>query len=234
MRRWLTRFTAHSELFALFAVGVATALFHLSRLYFAPRQWAIFYLLLIALIARISSTRAAIIAAVLSFLAWDYYFIEPFRSVIPADPKDWIGLLGFLFVGIIIGVQTGHLREREETALARARETALLNRLSASMVSISSTQEMVDTILQSICDSIDIHEAILFRDDQGSNGLTPWKLPAEAEYTYRSGNPGAFSLGGRASADHRISFTTPAAEVVGAFLAVSRERVGNYRPGERQ
>ena len=166
---------------AVASVSVATALFYRSGNYFESRHLGIFYILLIAFVALRYTTSAAVFTAILSYCALDYYFIPPLFSLYPIEFKDLTSMIGFLVVGVVVGVQTGQMRQREMTALARERETALLNRLSASLVSISSRQEMVDTVLQSICESVGVSDAILFLHEQAEGALLPWRLPQVRE-----------------------------------------------------
>jgi len=177
MRRFFRQFTQHGEIFAFVTVCAATTIFLIARNYLDPKRWAIFYLLLISLIARAYGTRAALIAAIASFMAWNYYFDIPPGTIYATNLSDWITLVAFLIVGIIIGVQTGQMREREATAIARERETALLNRLSTSLVSISSTQVMVDTMLLGLCERVDTSDAILFIHENKNGEFIPWRLP---------------------------------------------------------
>ncbi len=86
----------------------------------------------------------ALLAAGLAFLAWNFFFIPPYDTFRVADPRDWLMLAIFLVVGILMGWQTGRLRERENEARARERETARLNRFSARLVSDASPSDVAD------------------------------------------------------------------------------------------
>lgn len=150
MRFSFPRWDRHGYLFAIACVAVATALFLFGRDYFAKGQWALLYLLLVVFVASVVGFRASLVAAVLSFLVWNFFFLPPYHTFVVHDPKDWLSLVVFLIVGIVMGLQTARMREREAEARAREQETALLNRLSASLVSMSSTRAMVDVLLQEV------------------------------------------------------------------------------------
>ena len=175
MRRFLKRLTEHGELTALVTVIAVTAIINLVRPFFDLKRWSFCYLLIITLIGRAYGVRAAVVAAVLSFFAWNYFFDVPFGTLYMNGIQDWVTLCGFLFVGLFIGIRTGQMREKEATAIARERETAMLNRLSTSLVSISSTEAMVDTMLQGICENVDTQEAILFVHDASTEQLNAWR-----------------------------------------------------------
>jgi two-component system sensor histidine kinase KdpD len=134
-------------LLAALVVAAATAIFYPGRAYFAKGQWALLYLLLVAAVAGVCGVRPALAAAALSFLAWNYFFIPPFHTFRVTDPKDWLFLVVFLIVGMLMGWQTGRLRDREAEARARERETALLNRFSGHLVSDVSIAEVAQTLV---------------------------------------------------------------------------------------
>ena len=71
----------------------------------------------------------------LAFFCWNYFFLPPYHALHVADTEDWLSLVAFLVAGIVMGAQTGRLREREARAVAREREAAAINRLSTYLVS---------------------------------------------------------------------------------------------------
>lgn len=140
----------YGYLFAIFCIVVATALFYPGRDYFAKGQWALLYLLIIGLVAGLSGVRPALLAAVMAFLAWNYFFLPPFHTFRVTDPKDWLSLAVFLIVGVVMGLQTGRMRERESEALAREREMELLNEFSAHLVSETTVSDMADVLIREV------------------------------------------------------------------------------------
>lgn len=98
-------------LWAVFIIILATSLFVSLRSYFAKGQWALIYLLVVVIIGSVSGFRAALLTSILAFLSWNYFLIPPYHTFAVDDPKDILSLFVFLVVGIIIGFQTGKLRE---------------------------------------------------------------------------------------------------------------------------
>jgi len=151
MRRDPRAVERYGYLIAAVSVAAATLAFYPGRAHFAKGQWALLYLLLVVVVAGLSGVRPALAAAGLSFLAWNYFFLPPYGTFRVADPKDWLALVAFLMVGLIMGWQTGRLREREAQALAREQETALLNRLSARLVSDMSLSDVAAMFIGQVC-----------------------------------------------------------------------------------
>jgi len=183
MSRWLTRVLHSDGVLALVTVGLTTLAFYPARLWMTRVHWAMLYLLIIAMLARVRGTRAAVVAALLAFLLWDYFILTPSFNLVLLDDQGWVALFGLLVVGVIIGVQTGNLRRREAVALARERETASLNRLSAVLMRITTIEAMTATILPELCGSLETDDAFLSVRDRGTDSLQLWRLPSRTTAT---------------------------------------------------
>lgn len=153
-------------LLGLGLIAVATLIFLLGRRLFDTGEWALLYLLIIVAVASLSGIRPAIVASVAGFLAWNFFFIPPYYTLVVADPKDWLSLFVFLFVGITMGLQTGRLREREAQARAREQETALLNKFSAHLISELTVEEMADILATEVASSANVSCVTLFTADE--------------------------------------------------------------------
>jgi len=152
----------HGYPVAIVAIALSTAVFLPGRDSFAKGQWALLYLLVILLVASVAGTGPALLAAVLAFFTWNFFFLPPYHTLEIHDPQDWLSLVAFLVVGVIVGVQAGRMREREARALAREQETAALNRLSAAVVSQTSTAHMAESCLKEVVDVLGAGSATLF------------------------------------------------------------------------
>ena len=141
---------SHGYIFAVICIALSTAIFFLGREYFAKGQWALLYLLIIGLVAVLSGVRPALLASVLAFFTWNYFFLPPFHTFRISDPKDWLSLFAFLIVGVAVGLQTGRMKEREAEAIAREQEMVLLNRFSAHLVSDTTIPDMADALIKEV------------------------------------------------------------------------------------
>lgn len=159
----------HPYVVALCAIAVATGLFVLGRPYFAKGQWALLYLLIVALIARAGGAGPALLAAALSFIAWNFFLLPPYHTLLVADSKDWLALAALLLVGLVVGIQTGRLRDREARAIARERESTLLARLSANLVSEVSVEAMGRVVVDEVSRLMRPTRVMLFVPDDGGD-----------------------------------------------------------------
>ena len=169
MSAFADRLARHGYILAIVVIVASTAVFLPGRGYFAKGQWALFYLLIILLVASASGAGPAMLAAVLAFFAWNFFFLPPYHTLEIRDPKDWLSLVAFLVVGMIVGLQAGRMREREARAIAREQETAALNRLSAELASQTSTSHMAERFLAESLELLGASSATLFV--AGDHGL---------------------------------------------------------------
>jgi len=166
----------HGYLVAIVAIAFSTAVFLPGRDSFAKGQWALLYLLIILLVASVAGTGPGLVTAALAFFAWNFFFLPPYHTLRVHDSQDWLALVAFLVVGLLVGLQAGRLREREARALAREQETAALNRLSAAVVSQTSVSHMAESCLKEVTDVLGAGSATLFvldGDDLKSYCQTP-------------------------------------------------------------
>ena len=84
------------------------------------------YLVPVVVAAALFGTWAAIGASFAGFLAYDFLFTAPRFTFQVSDPAEWLSLLLFLIVAVVIGRLTGLLRDRAEEADRRAREGVAL------------------------------------------------------------------------------------------------------------
>lgn len=84
------------------------------------------YLLVVLGSAIVAGSRAAILASVASFLAYNWFFVQPLHTFQVGDPSEWFALLLFLVTAVITGELAAQLRDRARIAAARERETVHL------------------------------------------------------------------------------------------------------------
>ena len=94
-----------------------------------PNLSMIFLIAVLFCAARFGA-RAAILAGVLSFLAYDFFFIEPLYEFTISEPHEFFALVIFLIVAILVSWLAGRARDQERLARDSARATQSLFELS--------------------------------------------------------------------------------------------------------
>lgn len=88
-------------------------------------------------------TRAAVLAAGLSFLAYNFFFIEPRHTLTIAEPHELFSLLIFLLVAVLTGSLAGRVRNQAETVRRRAVATESLYDYARKLSAASKVDDVV-------------------------------------------------------------------------------------------
>ncbi len=118
----LPRINRPGILASFIAVALATLTgYGLGQLVSLPNLSMIF-LTGVLFCAVIYGTSSAVSAAVLSFLAYNFFFIEPRFTLTVARPHELFALVMFLLVAVLTGSLAGRLREQSLATLARVKQ----------------------------------------------------------------------------------------------------------------
>src|SRR5579859_6358670 len=98
-----------------------------------PATVALLYLLIVIVMATTRGLGPAITAAVLAFLAINFFFVPPLHTFAVANPQDLIRLVVFLVVAISTSSLAARARIQALTAAHRAFEQAALYNLSQAL-----------------------------------------------------------------------------------------------------
>ncbi|MBP1704937.1 MAG: histidine kinase [Chloroflexi bacterium] len=138
---------------ALAAAAIVAALVVATLAVAAVESWAgitdasAAYLLAVVAVAVWLGTVAAVITAVGAFFLYNALFIEPIGTLLVSDPREWLNLLLFLFLGLVVGQLAGRQRERAESALLRERQARALYEVSRALAAASSAREALPAIV---------------------------------------------------------------------------------------
>src|SRR4029079_19666569 len=111
---------------AIGAVAVAVGLGLYAAQWLPPPAISMFFLAAVLLCANRFATGGALVAAVLSFLAYNFFFIKPTYTFSVASPHELLALTVFLLVAIITGGLSGRVREQSDAASRRIFQTQML------------------------------------------------------------------------------------------------------------
>jgi two-component system, OmpR family, sensor histidine kinase KdpD len=104
---------------ALVSTALVTAVMALSGLALEPANISLIYLLAVLFTAATAGVGAGVLASVLSFLAYNFFFVEPLYVFTVANPQDVVRLISFLVAALLasslaglVHLQTGQLGQR--------------------------------------------------------------------------------------------------------------------------
>ena len=111
---------------------------------------SIVYLVAVVVCGLTAGTAGAIIAAILAFLVYNWFFTPPLHTLTVADPQALLGVVLLLFTGIVVGQLAAAQRARARAAEAREREARALFGVSR----VLATRESTDAALAQIAEAL--------------------------------------------------------------------------------
>jgi two-component system, OmpR family, sensor histidine kinase KdpD len=149
------------------------------------------YLIPVVIAAALLGTWAAIGTSFASFLTYDFLFTTPQFTFRVSDPAEWLSLLLFLIIAVVIGRLTALLRDRAEEADRRAREGVALVAMSRGVAMTTTFDEAAAEIAQRLLIDAEMDAVWVTRADGSASGRTgsgipdrpgpPWTLMRSAE-----------------------------------------------------
>jgi two-component system sensor histidine kinase KdpD len=100
-------------------IGVIEARAHVANI-------SMLYLIAVLGAATLLGRGPAITASIAAFLAFNWFFVEPFHTLTVGDPKEWFALVLFLVTAVITSQLAADQRDRAREAADRARDATLM------------------------------------------------------------------------------------------------------------
>jgi K+-sensing histidine kinase KdpD len=157
---------------SLLAVGGAlavTGIIYAYHLYPTIPNISIVYLLVILLLAGTRGRYAALVAAVVAFLSFDFFLVPPLYTFVISRWEEWIALFVFLATALITSQLTTVTRQSVEQARLREREARILYETGRVINSTDRLDEQLDSIalaLVRVFSSWGVRECALLLPDQ--------------------------------------------------------------------
>ena len=96
----------------------------------------------------------AVYASVLSFLAYNLFFIEPLYTFTIARPHELLALFIFLAISVITSTMAGRIREQAQLAVQRMRATRRLYEFSRRLSGVASYDDIPEAAVAEIHTSL--------------------------------------------------------------------------------
>ncbi len=157
------------------AVVAGLALERITRL---PNLSMIF-LLAVLLCAMSFGLWSALAASVLSFLAYNFFFIEPRYSFTVAEPHELLSLLIFLAVAFVTGTMAGRLREQATATRERAEATQALFDFSRKLSGVGKLDDVLWLLANQGAAAVKGKSIILMDDSKGLAIKGGWPVDDE-------------------------------------------------------
>src|SRR5947207_11854164 len=120
MRRFVPYFAA------LVAVAVTTLLIQLAVGRTPVANLSMLYLVAVLIVAVAYGRAAAIVASILAFLTFDWFFVPPTHQLVVADAQELFSLALFLITAVVTGTLAARERARAQEAEHREHDAKIL------------------------------------------------------------------------------------------------------------
>jgi two-component system sensor histidine kinase KdpD len=137
-REWIA--ASRGYIAAVVGVAVASLLIALVQTQAHIGNISLLYLLPVLWLAAVYGRGPAILASVLAFLAYDFFFIKPMHTLTVDDPAEWLSLLALLATSLVLGQLTAAVQARASEALESRKRIATLYGL-AQLIATTTDQE---------------------------------------------------------------------------------------------
>jgi two-component system sensor histidine kinase KdpD len=147
------------------AVALAVAIGHaLTEITTFPNISMIF-LMAVVFSAVTFGTWPAVYASVLSFLAYNFFFIEPLYTFTVAKPHELFALVIFLIIAVITSTLAGRIREQGQLAVGRIRATRRLYEFTRKLAGAAGYDDIARTAVADIHSSLARSAVVLLECD---------------------------------------------------------------------
>lgn len=162
-RRWRVYILAASLVF------LATLLELPLRPFITPANLVMFYLAVVMITAVWLGRRPAIMASILSVIAFDFIFVPPYYTFVVADAAYILTFFGLLAVGLVISTLAARAQEQALAARRREGQTAVLYELSQGLAIASTLLEIAQTTVKHSHTAFNSPVALFLPDKTGEN-----------------------------------------------------------------
>jgi two-component system, OmpR family, sensor histidine kinase KdpD len=143
---------------------VAITLIYFRWLHVNPTTVGFTFLLAILSVSTAWGLRHAIFLAILSTLAFNYFFLPPVLRFTIADPENWVALFAFLFTAIVASQLSERARREALESNRRRREVERLYGFSQQLLVSENIFELLNAIPRYLVDSFGVTGAAMFLD----------------------------------------------------------------------
>ena len=137
-------------LLAFLLIAAVTVLFFALRSVLDTTLIALLYLLPLGIITAYWGLGPGITSALITFLTFNFFFIEPYYTFTVHQPTDVVILVVFLIVAIVISQLVGRAQEGLDAATAREREATQLYELSTAFTGLHDEQTIAQILARQV------------------------------------------------------------------------------------
>ena len=156
---------------AILLVIMGSLLSSLMHRFLAPANLVMIYLLAVVLAALYLGRGPAVLAAVLSVLVFDFFFVPPYLTLAVSQVEYLFTFLALLIVGLLISDLAARVQEQLEATRRREREKTALYSLSRDLAVAVDLESVAQAVLSNASQTLGRKVAVLLPKADGRSGL---------------------------------------------------------------
>ncbi len=231
---WVSRLQILGSL-ALVAVSTILGLVLMPTVISRSANLVMIYLLAVVIASIAFGFLPALLTAILSVLAYDFFFVPPFYQLAGFAPEYTITFLGLLLVSVITSTLVSRERLLARATQRRADQVTQLYELSRDLAAAVDLSGVMDTVAKHIRRTFGCEMLILLPKDghlvlnasSTGNALDASDLPA-AEWAFQQGRPAGHNTGTFSYASYRyfpLETSSGRIGVLGVHLAGMKQEM---------
>jgi two-component system sensor histidine kinase KdpD len=139
---------------AVVTLSLITAVLFMLRAELNTSTVALLYLIPVLVSTARWGLWPGVLSAFTAFLAYNYFFLQPYYTFIVHETQDIVALLIFLVVAVFISQLVGRARTALAAAVARENETTRLYELSLDLAGVNSLEEIASVVARKIAETV--------------------------------------------------------------------------------
>ncbi len=147
------------------AVGIAVGIGHALTELTAFPNISMIFLAAVVFAAVTYGIWPAVFASVLSFLAYNFFFIAPLHTFTVAEPHELLSLFIFLMISVVTSTLAGRIREQAHMAVGRMRATRRLYEFTRRLSSVAGYDDIPKVAVAEIHSCLARSAVVLLADD---------------------------------------------------------------------
>ncbi len=207
----------------------------------APTNLVMIYLAGVVIAALYLGRGPSLLAALLSVLAFDFFFVPPQYTFTVYDTEYLLTFLGLFIVSLVISTLAVRSREQADTAREREAQTATLYAFSSALAAAASLDEIVSQIVMQLGENFSREVVVLLPENQRLtvSGHSPDihlddSELAVAAWAYQHSEPAGRDTDTLPAADVRYLPLKTAHGVIGVLGVMPHDSTKHLTPEQRR
>jgi two-component system, OmpR family, sensor histidine kinase KdpD len=185
----------------------------------------VLYILAVLVVAILYGSLYAVLAAVASMLAFNFFFLPPYHTFQLSDSGNWFALAAYVATAIAVGTLAARARYRAAQAEQRERETALLADVGAELLRGAELDQETERVSVRAAEVLGVSRARIELSVEGD------PADGEAAHALASGDAAVGTLYTPAGEEPAPETKRRLLPALAALLAVARDRERLAREG---